>query len=63
MGERHNWFVMLEILDQPNVQNFAGSWSENGSLIRVAIEKGHVTAQDGAGLGAPPDAETVRADR
>jgi thiosulfate/3-mercaptopyruvate sulfurtransferase len=42
IGERsaHTWFVLHEILDQPNVQNYDGSWTEYGSLVGVPIEKG-----------------------
>jgi thiosulfate/3-mercaptopyruvate sulfurtransferase len=41
IGERsaHTWFVMHEILDQPNVKNYDGSWTEYGSLVGVPIEK------------------------
>jgi thiosulfate/3-mercaptopyruvate sulfurtransferase len=42
IGERsaHTWFVLHEILGQPNVQNYDGSWTEYGSLVGVPIEKG-----------------------
>ena len=42
IGERsaHTWFVLHEILDQPNVKNYDGSWTEYGSLVGVPIEKG-----------------------
>jgi thiosulfate/3-mercaptopyruvate sulfurtransferase len=41
IGERsaHTWFVMHEILEQPNVKNYDGSWTEYGSLVGVPIEK------------------------
>jgi thiosulfate/3-mercaptopyruvate sulfurtransferase len=41
IGERsaHTWFVLHEILDQPNVKNYDGSWTEYGSLVGVPIEK------------------------
>jgi len=41
IGERsaHTWFVLHEILDQPNVKNYDGSWTEYGSLIDVPIKK------------------------
>jgi thiosulfate/3-mercaptopyruvate sulfurtransferase len=41
IGERsaHTWFVMHELLDQPNVKNYDGSWTEYGSLVGVPIEK------------------------
>ena len=42
IGERsaHTWFVMHELLDQPNVKNYDGSWTEYGSLVGVPIELG-----------------------
>jgi thiosulfate/3-mercaptopyruvate sulfurtransferase len=42
IGERsaHTWFVLHEILDQPNVKNYDGSWTEYGSLVGVPIEIG-----------------------
>ncbi len=42
IGERsaHTWFVLHELLEQPNVKNYDGSWTEWGSLIGVPIEKG-----------------------
>jgi thiosulfate/3-mercaptopyruvate sulfurtransferase len=42
IGERssHTWFVFHELLDQPNVKNYDGSWTEYGSLVGVPIEKG-----------------------
>jgi thiosulfate/3-mercaptopyruvate sulfurtransferase len=41
IGERsaHTWFVLHELLAQPNVQNYDGSWTEYGSLVGVPIEK------------------------
>jgi thiosulfate/3-mercaptopyruvate sulfurtransferase len=41
IGERsaHTWFVLHEILDQPKVKNYDGSWTEYGSLVGVPIEK------------------------
>jgi thiosulfate/3-mercaptopyruvate sulfurtransferase len=41
IGERsaHTWFVLHEILDQPQVKNYDGSWTEYGSLVGVPIEK------------------------
>jgi thiosulfate/3-mercaptopyruvate sulfurtransferase len=41
IGERsaHTWFVLHEILEQPNVKNYDGSWTEYGSLVGVPIEK------------------------
>ncbi len=42
IGERsaHTWFVLHELLDQPNVKNYDGSWTEYGALVGVPIEKG-----------------------
>ena len=42
IGERsaHTWFVMHELLDQPNVKNYDGSWTEYGSLVGVPIKTG-----------------------
>ncbi|GAA3843058.1 sulfurtransferase [Sphaerisporangium flaviroseum] len=42
IGERsaHTWFVLHEILGQPNVKNYDGSWTEYGSLVGVPIELG-----------------------
>jgi thiosulfate/3-mercaptopyruvate sulfurtransferase len=42
IGERsaHTWFVLHEILDQENVKNYDGSWTEWGSLVGVPIELG-----------------------
>jgi thiosulfate/3-mercaptopyruvate sulfurtransferase len=48
IGERsaHTWFVLHELLDQPNVKNYDGSWTEYGSLVAVPIER--ETAPGGA---------------
>jgi thiosulfate/3-mercaptopyruvate sulfurtransferase len=42
IGERsaHTWFVLHELLGQPDVKNYDGSWAEWGNLIGVPIEKG-----------------------
>src|SRR5215470_13493181 len=42
IGERsaHTWFVLHELLGQPNVKNYDGSWTEYGSLVGVPIEIG-----------------------
>jgi thiosulfate/3-mercaptopyruvate sulfurtransferase len=42
IGERsaHTWFVLHEILDQANVKNYDGSWTEYGSLVGVPIAVG-----------------------
>jgi len=40
IGERsaHTWFVLHELLQEPNVKNYDGSWTEYGSLVGVPIE-------------------------
>jgi 3-mercaptopyruvate sulfurtransferase SseA len=40
IGERsaHTWFVLHELLGQPQVQSYDGSWVEYGSLIGAPIE-------------------------
>ncbi len=42
IGERsaHTWFVLHELLDQPNVKNYDGSWTEYGSLVGVPVAIG-----------------------
>jgi thiosulfate/3-mercaptopyruvate sulfurtransferase len=42
IGERsaHTWFVLRELLGQPNVKNYDGSWTEYGSLVGVPIKTG-----------------------
>ena len=42
IGERsaHTWFVLHELIWQPNVKNYDGSWTEYGSLVGVPIELG-----------------------
>jgi len=42
IGERssHTWFVFHELLDQPNVKNYDGSWTEYGSLVGVPVVVG-----------------------
>jgi len=42
IGERsaHTWFVLHEILDQENVKNYDGSWTEYGSLVGVPVAVG-----------------------
>jgi len=42
IGERsaHTWFVLHELLEQANVKNYDGSWTEYGSLVGVPIELG-----------------------
>ncbi|WP_010540347.1 sulfurtransferase [Dietzia alimentaria] len=41
IGERssHTWFVLHELLGQPDVVNYDGSWVEYGSLIGVPVER------------------------
>jgi thiosulfate/3-mercaptopyruvate sulfurtransferase len=42
IGERsaHTWLVLHELLGEPNVKNYDGSWTEYGSLVGVPIELG-----------------------
>jgi thiosulfate/3-mercaptopyruvate sulfurtransferase len=42
IGERsaHTWFVLHELLGQPSVKYYDGSWTEYGSLVGVPIELG-----------------------
>ena len=42
IGERsaHTWFVLHELLEQPNVKNYDGSWTEYGALVGVPISTG-----------------------
>jgi thiosulfate/3-mercaptopyruvate sulfurtransferase len=42
IGERsaHTWFVLHEILEQPSVKNYDGSWTEYGSLVGVPVVVG-----------------------
>jgi thiosulfate/3-mercaptopyruvate sulfurtransferase len=46
IGERSSltWFVLHELLNQPNVKNYDGSWTEYGSLVGVPIELGPAPA-------------------
>ena len=42
IGERssHTWFVLRELLGEPNVKNYDGSWTEYGSLVGVPVVLG-----------------------
>jgi thiosulfate/3-mercaptopyruvate sulfurtransferase len=42
IGERssHTWFALQELLGEPNVKNYDGSWTEYGSLVGVPIALG-----------------------
>ena len=42
IGERsaHTWFVLHELLNQANVKNYDGSWTEYGSLVGVPVAVG-----------------------
>ena len=42
IGERsaHTWFVLHELLGQPRVKNYDGSWTEYGSLVGVPVAVG-----------------------
>ena len=41
IGERsaHTWFVLHELLGQPDVKNYDGSWTEWGNLVDVPVGK------------------------
>jgi thiosulfate/3-mercaptopyruvate sulfurtransferase len=41
IGERsaHTWFVLHELLGQPDVKNYDGSWTEWGNLVDVPVQK------------------------
>jgi thiosulfate/3-mercaptopyruvate sulfurtransferase len=49
IGERsaHTWFVLHELLEQPNVKNYDGSWTEYGSLVGVPVAKGDEPGEAG----------------
>jgi thiosulfate/3-mercaptopyruvate sulfurtransferase len=42
IGERssHTWFVLRELLGEPSVKNYDGSWTEYGSLVGVPVALG-----------------------
>jgi len=52
IGERsaHTWFVLHELLGQPNVKNYDGSWTEYGSMVGVPVQLGDApgSAEGGA---------------
>jgi thiosulfate/3-mercaptopyruvate sulfurtransferase len=52
IGERsaHTWFVLHELLDQPNVRNYDGSWTEYGSLVGVPVQLGDAPGAPEGGL-------------
>jgi thiosulfate/3-mercaptopyruvate sulfurtransferase len=47
IGERsaHTWFVLHELLDQPKVKNYDGSWTEYGSLVGAPVAIGDEPGQ------------------
>jgi thiosulfate/3-mercaptopyruvate sulfurtransferase len=47
IGERsaHTWFVLHELLGQPHVKNYDGSWTEYGSLVGVPVAVGDEPGQ------------------
>ena len=47
IGERssHTWFVLHELLEQQDVKNYDGSWTEYGSLVGVPIALGDEPGQ------------------
>lgn len=47
IGERsaHTWFVLHELLGQPQVKNYDGSWTEYGSLVGVPVSVGDEPGQ------------------
>jgi thiosulfate/3-mercaptopyruvate sulfurtransferase len=47
IGERssHTWFALHELLGQPDVKNYDGSWCEYGSLVGVPIVLGDEPGQ------------------
>ncbi|TAK69978.1 MAG: sulfurtransferase [Actinomycetota bacterium] len=51
IGERsaHTWFVLHELLDQPNVRNYDGSWTEYGALVGVPVQLGDNPGQPQGG--------------
>ena len=53
IGERsaHTWFVLHELLGQPNVRNYDGSWTEYGSLVGVPVQLGDEPGSPAGGAG------------
>jgi thiosulfate/3-mercaptopyruvate sulfurtransferase len=51
IGERsaHTWFVLHELLGQPNVRNYDGSWTEYGSLVGVPVQLGDAPGDPAGG--------------
>ena len=51
IGERsaHTWFVLHELLGQPNVRNYDGSWTEYGSLVGVPVQLGDAPGEPAGG--------------
>jgi thiosulfate/3-mercaptopyruvate sulfurtransferase len=47
IGERssHTWFVLRELLEQSDVKNYDGSWTEYGSLVGVPVALGDEPGQ------------------
>ncbi len=47
IGERssHTWFVLRELLEEQNVKNYDGSWTEYGSLVGVPVALGDEAGQ------------------
>jgi thiosulfate/3-mercaptopyruvate sulfurtransferase len=43
IGERsaHTWFVLHELLGEPDVRNYDGSWTEWGNLVGAPVEQGY----------------------
>src|SRR5262249_35591142 len=64
IGERsaHTWFVLHELLGQPNVKNYDGSWTEYGSLVGVPIKTGDESCprQEQQAARPPPRAAARR---
>ena len=63
IGERsaHTWFVLHELLEQPNVKNYDGSWTEYGSLVGVPSQSAtsRATEERGSTCAEPPRADSI----